>query len=98
MRMSILLPVRINTFLLRPAPLSYSSIASSPKIPGGSRPSSSAFSSAIISSRLVAFLIFSCSLCFSLSVSFSRFIFDPPDVAVPLDVAVLNVVDLMPMI
>lgn len=66
-------------------------------IPGGSRPSSRAFSSAMISSRLVAFLILSCSLCFSLSVSFKRFILDP-DVAAPLDVATLKAEDLMPMI
>src|SRR6266699_448273 len=44
----------------------------SPSIATGSRPSFSSFSRRIISSRLVAFLIFSCSLFRSASVSLSR--------------------------
>ena len=53
--------------------LLYSSIASgSAWNPGGNRPSLSIFSNRMISSRLLAFLIISCSRFFSASVSFIR--------------------------
>lgn len=55
----------------------HSSIASeSAWKPGGSLPSFSIFSNRMISSRLLAFLIISCSFFFSASVSFIRASFD----------------------
>lgn len=59
--------------------------------PGGSLPSFSIFSNRMISSRLLAFLIISCSFFFSASVSFIRASFDvsagpfASGAAVPLD-------------
>lgn len=44
--------------------------------PGGSLPSLSIFSNRMISSRLLALLIISCSFFFSASVSFMRASFD----------------------
>lgn len=72
-------------------------MVSSPRMPAGRRPSSNSFSSLIISSKLLAFLILSCSLCFSLSVSFRRFILEP-DAAEPFAEGALNVWDLIPII
>jgi hypothetical protein len=81
-------------------PSGHSSIASPPAMtPAGNLPSWSCFSSRMISSRLSAFLIMSCSRFRSLSVSLMRESLEPAAALAPFAVAATSkVLDLLPII